>query len=246
MAATGAAAARGAHGCRDLIAFYAADGTTNPSYEARAGPGPRLSVVQVEPAPSTVTAPQAASPAPISEDRATVLAAALAAGKGHQQRGGHLRIGRGGGRVTGFEGLPELRLDLVKQQIDALLQALVLQHQRIADHDAAHAGVFFGKLQQQRHDARGLVGAHGLAVGDLTDQADHGLVHKVDQAFKHLGLAGEVPVQGGFAHTNFGGQAGGGDALCAGLFQHGGQCLQNLQTALARAWALARRCGLFV
>jgi hypothetical protein len=55
-----------------------------------------------------------------------------------------------------FERLAQLRFDLVEQQVDALLQALVLQHQRVAVHDAAHARVFFGELQQQRHDAHWL------------------------------------------------------------------------------------------
>ena len=147
----------------------------------------------------------------------------------------------GGGRVVGFEGLTQLRLHLVKQQIDALLQAFVLQHQRVANHHAAHARVFLGELQQQGHDPARLHGACGLTVCHLPDQADHGLVDKINQSFKHLRLAGKVAVQSRFAHANLGSQTGRGHALGTRLLQHGGQGLQNLQTPLARTRAFACR-----
>ena len=121
------------------------------------------------------------------------------------------------------------------------MQALVLQHQRIANHDATHAGVFFGKLQQQRDDAARLLRACTFAVGDLANQTNHRLVHEVDQPFEHLGLAGEVTVQGRFAHADFGGQACGGDALGTGLLEHGHQGLQYLQPAFTGAWPFACR-----
>jgi hypothetical protein len=103
----------------------------------------------------------------------------------------------------------------------------VLQHQRVANHDAAHTGGFFGKLKQQRHDAGRLLGALGFAVGDLADQAHGGLVNKVNQALEHLRLAGKVAVQSRLAHPDFGGQACRGHAFGARLLQHGGQGLQT-------------------
>ena len=80
-----------------------------------------------------------------------------------------------------------------------------------------------------------------FAVGDLANQTNHRLVHEVDQPFEHLGLAGEVTVQGRFAHADFGGQACGGDALGTGLLEHGHQGLQYLQPAFTGAWPFACR-----
>jgi hypothetical protein len=87
----------------------------------------------------------------------------------------------------------------------------------------------------------GLHGWSGLAFADLVDQREDALLDEFDQAFEHLRLAGEVAVQGRFAHIELGGQRRGGDALGARLLEHGGQRLQDLHAALTRLGTLAHR-----
>src|SRR4051812_4634396 len=58
--------------------------------------------------------------------------------EGGQHGSTHLRIDRGSGCVRrGTQALLERSLDLVEELVHALLQALVLEHQGVADH---HAG----------------------------------------------------------------------------------------------------------
>jgi len=86
-------------------------------------------------------------------------------------------------------------IDAVEQLVDALLQALVLVHQRVAGQHARHAAVLLRKTEQQRHDGIGLLQAAFFFLRDLVDQAEHGLLDELDQPFEHLRLAGEVAVQ---------------------------------------------------
>jgi hypothetical protein len=139
------------------------------------------------------------------------------------------------------------RLDLVEELVHALLQPCVLEHQRIADHHTGHARILLGKLQHHGDDPRdqsragfGIAGGCGLPpFGDLVDEGEDALLDELDQAFEHLRLAGEMAVQGGFADAQAGRQRGRSDAVCAGLLQHLGQCLQDLDAPLARLGSLA-------
>ena len=125
----------------------------------------------------------------------------------------------------------------------------MLQHQRIAHHHAHQARIALTKLQQQRHHARCLVGAalgglRGIgrvAPDNLRHPREHGLLDEIDQPLEHLGLAGEVAVQGCLAYRQARGQRRRGDALGPGLLQHLGQCLQDLHAPLAGLGPLARR-----
>jgi hypothetical protein len=99
------------------------------------------------------------------------------------------------------------------------------------------------ELQQHEDDAAGLQRRVGVAFGDLVDQREDALLDELDEPFEHLRLAGEMAVQRGLAHRQLGGQRGGGDAVGARLFQHGGQRLQDLHAALARLRALAGGSG---
>jgi hypothetical protein len=83
-----------------------------------------------------------------------------------------------------------------------------------------------------------------FAGDDLLHQREDRLLDELDQAFKHLGLAGEMAVQRRFAHRQAGSQRGGGDAVCTGLFQHGRQGLQDLLAALAWLGTFARTRGI--
>jgi hypothetical protein len=139
--------------------------------------------------------------------------------------------------------LAQRQLQFVKQMVDALLQTLVLQHQGVAHHDAAQAGVFLGKLQDHGHHVRGFFCCTAFALVDLLNQTKHAVLNEIDQALKHLRLAGKVAVQRCFADLQLRGQRGGGDALCARLLQHGGQGLQDLLTPFAGLHALAFGCG---
>ena len=171
--------------------------------------------------------------------------------KSHQHAGGHLGIHGGCGRACGVCGraqaLAQGQLYAIKKPVHALLQALVLQHQRVARHQARQPGVALTKLQHQRHHARGLPGAHvsalfgrgQLAAHHLLHQREHGLLDEVDQRLVHLRLAGKVPVQRGLAHRQARSQRSRGDALGPGLLQHGGQRLQNLRAPFSRLGALA-------
>ena len=168
--------------------------------------------------------------------------------EGCERRGAHLRIDGGRGRAFGggraAQHLAQRSFDLVEELVHALLQALVLIHQRVADHDARHARVALGELHQQRKDASGLLGAGGaFALEDLVHQGEHALLDEIDQALEHLGLAREVPVERSLAHLEPGRQRGGGDPLGAWLLEHGGERLQDLHAPLTRLGALARHGG---
>ena len=143
--------------------------------------------------------------------------------------------------TTIAQGLFEGAFEFVEQQIHALLQALVLKHQRIARHDARHTRIFFCKLQNERHHSGHLRRTCRFAIGNLTHKRKHRLLDEINQTFKHLRFAGEVTVQSRLTHAQLGRQSSGGNALSARLLQHARQGLQNLQTALARLGALA--CG---
>eukprot|EP01136_Pigoraptor_vietnamica_P032189 Opistho-1_new@93748 len=168
--------------------------------------------------------------------------------EGRERRGAHLGVDAWRGRAVGggraAQHLAQRGLDLVEELVHALLQTLVLEHQRIADHDARHTGVALGELHEQHEDAGRLLAAGGtFALEDLVDQREDALLDEVDEALEHLGLAREVAVQGRLAHLEPRGQRGGGDPLGTRLLQHGGQRLQDLHAPFARLGALARRCG---
>ena len=167
--------------------------------------------------------------------------------KRHQERGAHLGVHRGGGRLLGLgpiaQHLAQAGFDAVEKLVHALLQTLVFKHQRVAHHHPGHARIFFPKLQHQGDDAGGFLHRVGVALHDLIDQGEDAAFDELDQAFKHLRLAGEVAVQRGFADIQLGRQGSGGDPFGPRLLEHGGQGLQNLHPPLARFGALAhRRC----
>ena len=93
---------------------------------------------------------------------------------------------------------------------------------------AVRVDLFF--LDARRPDRRALV-----------DQREDARLDELDQPFEHLRFAGEVSVQGRFAHRKLGGQRGGGHTLAARLLEHAGQRLQDLHAALAGLGPLAGR-----
>ena len=120
------------------------------------------------------------------------------------------------------------------------MQAVVFKHQSVTHHHAGHAGVFLAELQHHRHEAATSYSGISLAFGNLVNKGKNALLDELDQAFKHLRLAGEVAIKRGLAHLQPGGQGRRGDALGTGLLQHGGQGLQNLHAALAGLEPFAR------
>jgi hypothetical protein len=73
----------------------------------------------------------------------------------------------------------------------------------------------------------------GLLAGDAVDQAEQGLLDELDETLVHLGLAGEVAVEGGLRYLHPGRQGRGGDLFRLGGFQHARQGLQDLYLAFA-------------
>ena len=76
--------------------------------------------------------------------------------------------------------------------------------------------------------------AVAFVFGNPVDDAEEAGFDEFDQAFEHLRLAGEVPVERGFRAFQLGRQGSGGDFLPLGLLEHAGQRLQNLQSSFAR------------
>ena len=97
--------------------------------------------------------------------------------------------------------MAQRRFDTVKELVHALVQAVVLKHQGVTHHDAAHAGVFLAKLQEHGHHMRRFLSTIAFFVSNLVDQGKNRLFDKVDQAFKHLGFASKVAVQSRLAHA---------------------------------------------
>ena len=83
--------------------------------------------------------------------------------KGREHAGGYLGVHRGRGGACRAcccaQALAQRGFDALEKLVHALLQAFVLQHQRIAHHHAHQARIALTKLKQQRHHARRLVGA---------------------------------------------------------------------------------------
>lgn len=104
-------------------------------------------------------------------------------------------------------------LPLCQKQIHALVQAVVFKHQRIAHHDARHARIALGKLQQHGEHAAQFVRRFVRSLGDLIEQTEHTGFDEFDQALEHLRLAGEMAVERGFADLELGGQCRGGDPI---------------------------------
>jgi hypothetical protein len=86
------------------------------------------------------------------------------------------------------------RFDALEQLIHALLQALVLVDQRIADQHSCHAAVGLSKIEQHADHRSYLLQTRRFLGADLVDQAENRGFDELDQPFKHLSLAGEVPV----------------------------------------------------
>ena len=99
------------------------------------------------------------------------------------------------------QNLAQRRFNTVKKLVHALVQPVVLKHQGVTHHDAAHAGVFFAKLQKHGHHMRSFLSTIAFFVSNLVDQGKNRLLNEVDQAFKHLGFAGKVAVQRRLAHA---------------------------------------------
>ena len=177
--------------------------------------------------------------------------------KAHQHAGGdlcfHRRRGRAQCASRRAQALAQRRFDALKELVHAHLQALMLQQQSIAHQHTHHAGVALCELQHQGHDAHRTACAvfgrefQHLAISahHLLHQREDRLLDEIDQAFKHLCLARKVAVQRSFTDRKICRQCSRGDAVTAGLFQHGRQRLKNLLTTLAGFGTLARTRNLF-
>ena len=82
------------------------------------------------------------------------------------------RAGAAGGIAVGSDAqrLLQGRLEAVEELVHARLQALVLADQRVAGHDAHHAGVLLGEGEQHLDQLLGLALAVGLVLGDLVGE----------------------------------------------------------------------------
>ena len=90
--------------------------------------------------------------------------------------------------------MSQLHFQSVVKLLHAAAQALVLARQGIAIENASNAGVAFGKSQQQVKDFSELGFCLLLFAANQRDATENSLFYKLNQAFKHLRLAGEVAV----------------------------------------------------
>ncbi|BDC26069.1 hypothetical protein NB2BOR_A03600 [Bordetella parapertussis] len=131
------------------------------------------------------------------------------------------------------QALLERGLDAVVDVVDALLQPVVLGHQRVAGQYAGDAAIALGERQQHGDGLARLAHAIGLGDGDLVDHREDAGFDELDQPFEHLRLAGEMAVQGGLGHLHARGQGRGGDACGVRLFEHLRKRMQDLGLSLA-------------
>ena len=136
---------------------------------------------------------------------------------------------------------PQAGLKAIEKLVHALLEAVVFKHQGVAHHDPRHARVALGKLQQHCHHVTRFLHRSVVALGNLVEQTEDAGFNELDKAFKHLRLAGEMPVQRRLRHLEARGQGCCGDALSPGLLEHGRQGLQYLNTPLTGLGSLAWR-----
>jgi hypothetical protein len=73
------------------------------------------------------------------------------------------------------------------------------------------------EAQQQANDLFDLLETFCFFRSDLVDDAEEALLNKVNQAFEHLGLAGEVAVKGSFGAFELASEGGGGDLFPFGV-----------------------------
>ena len=150
--------------------------------------------------------------------------------KSHQQRGARGRFFFGGSALGGGQ-LPRLaqgQFDAINKLVHASLQALVFVDQCITDHHLGHTGVLLGKIEQHACHRERLTTTVFFALGDLVDQRENRGLDKFDQSLIHLRLTGEVAVERGFRHIQFGRERSRGHLLCFRAFQHARKRLQDL------------------
>ena len=146
--------------------------------------------------------------------------------RSHRQRGAQFAV-----HLPFAQHLFHLGFQTFVELVHAQTQAFGLAHQRVSGQQAAEAGVARGKTQD---DPQNLVAARLHARFFLqhpVDQAEDRVLDKIDQAFEHARLAGEMPVQCRLGHAHGARQPGGGDALTRAFFQFRGQRFQNLLPA---------------
>ena len=101
-----------------------------------------------------------------------------------------------------FEGL----IEFIEQSVFTLINQIIAREDGAGDAGRRQAAKIVGMLVQFAEKNPGMarvmvgdaLGGLLLALGDLIDEAKHGFFDELDQAFKHLRLAGKVAVQRGF------------------------------------------------
>src|SRR5436190_2817662 len=139
------------------------------------------------------------------------------------------------------QALAQLRLDPLEELVHPRGEPVILEDQRVTDHDPRHARVLFAELEQHGEHLLDLDARVGVALDDLVDEREDALLDELDQPFEHLRLAREVAIERGLRHLELGGERRGGDALGARLLQHGRERLEDLDAPLARSRTLAHR-----
>jgi hypothetical protein len=122
--------------------------------------------------------------------------------------------------AAGAQALAQLRFHAVEELVHARDQALVLEHQRVADHHARHAGVLLAELQQHQRDALGLQRPDSRARTIWLTSVKTLLSMNSISPSNICALLAKWRYSAASRHVEPGGQRGGGDALGAGLLQH--------------------------
>ncbi|OGA41548.1 MAG: hypothetical protein A3G28_01425 [Betaproteobacteria bacterium RIFCSPLOWO2_12_FULL_68_19] len=129
------------------------------------------------------------------------------------------------------QGLLEGGFEAVEELVHARLQPLVLADQRVAGHDAHHAGVLLGEREQHLDQPLGLAVPVGLVLGDAVGQREDRALDELNQALVHLRLGSEVAVERGLGDVQLPRQGGGGDALPFRRLEHLREGFQDLELA---------------
>ena len=101
-----------------------------------------------------------------------------------------------------------------------MVQAFGFPRQRVTGENAGDARVAVGKGQQQQQHLLAAQGRGALLIEDDLDTTEQRVLDELDKTFEHLGLAGEMSVQGGFGYPDLASQSGGGNAIARVCFQH--------------------------
>jgi hypothetical protein len=125
------------------------------------------------------------------------------------------------------------RLEAVEELVHAHLQALVLAHQRVAGHDAHHAGILLREREQHLDQLSGLPQARRLRLVMRFASVNTELSMNSISPSYICALEAKVAVERRFRDLQAAGERRGGDALPLRRLEHLRESLQDFEPAFA-------------